>query len=382
MQRKSKNHHPCRFFHLTYKGHHEFPFPTDTAPVKAFYCFEYATPKPGETGLGQPHTHVAIDYGVQTITWKNMVTAVKILLRREHEDNKTPLELRDQEPEVAIHPNWNTIYGYHHGFGNKTACPAESIKWIEGEEHISVHCRRLLKKPVSKQSPAETKQINFLFLNTNLSTLVDEGHIHLNQLKKLQDAKDIYNRIRQNHHEDVPSWPYGINEKRRHIWVCDKPSSGKTAMSRDLHTLYGAYFKNLSEPLYWQQYTGQQIIVLNDFAGSIPVSIIKSLTDGLGTVAVKGGHVAIHRAPIFVVTSNHKPHELWSKHFEVNPIDQVAIETRFNIIDARTMYNQLHCNAKLIPHFPTGEECQCSPRALPASPRTPYDHLIDIDFFK
>lgn len=364
------NYHKVQRFHVTFKGHIIPVMPADRGPIsRMFYCHEI--------GLnGTPHTHAAVEYSSRLYSKpdiiKYLLTFVKTL------DDQ---DLRNQQPDVATHTFWEPMYGYHHGFGETKTEPCSNVYWTHGDPVSPInHAKALLSKNKKPRSTRETQEVNQLLIKEDLAKLVDEGIIFLKDLPKYQLAKDLYNRLKKDAHSYVD---WFTKEKRRHLWVTDDPSTGKTAMCVQLSRSASVYFKDLADSKYWEQYTGQQFVVLNDFSGSLSVSALKSLTDGLCILGVKGGSTSLYPNVVFIITSNHTMSKTFAKHFEDpdKAVDHQALLDRFHQIDARRLYDILHMQTDLISCSPTGCLYHPPPPSKDQDSQV-HQELIDINYIK
>lgn len=363
------NYHKVQRFHVTFRGHLQPDMPADLGPIsRMFYCWEI-----GDGGT--PHTHLACEYASRVYSQPSIVRWLKEWLTHSPD---VPEPLRVQEPDVKSHSHWEPMYGYHHGFSEKKPEPCTQVHWLIGASITPIeHAKTLLVKGKRTKSAPETALLNKMLLEGDLCSFVDEGLIPLKDILKYQQAKDLYNRLKKNHHHYV-DWI--STEKRRHLWVCDGPSTGKTTMCELLSHSASVYFKDLADSKFWEQYTGQQFVVLNDFSGSISVSALKSLTDGLSVLGVKGGSTSLYKNVVFIITSNHPMDSVFSKHFEERPVDREALSHRFRSINARELYNILHMSLDLIPCY---KPCIYHPIDIDLQEQSPHDSIYqEIQFIK
>lgn len=353
----SNNYNKVQRFHVTLKGHLIPPSKllTDVSkPIKnMFYCFEV-----GSTN-NNPHTHVCIEFQGKFYNFKKLKEYFQIWLQSSSE---VPEELRAQHADITVHRYWEPMYGYHHGFSKNKPIEECCVTWLVGQAVKPLdHAKRILAKGKKAKSAGETAAVNKIILSGNLAEMVDEGLFPIEQLPKYYAARELYWRLKENVHEYI-KWVY--EGKQRHLWVQDKPNTGKTTMCEQLGEHASVYWKDLSDAKYWEQYTGQQFIVLNDFSGSISVSMIKNLTDGLSIIGVKGGSTKLYKRVVFIVTSNFTMAETFAKHFETRPVDEEALKKRFISINGNKFYEILHHSLSLIPCRPL---CRFHPDKAPQS---------------
>lgn len=342
------NYHKSQYFHVTFKNHVHPPVFDSDALTRGFYCHEVAEG-------GQPHTHLALAYSDKRFSQGDLVRRYRQWTTQNHEapnDNVVA-----HEPDVKVHRTWDTLYGYHHGLSEKESKkPCEAITWLTQAIPLSEHLKSIVSGRKKLNRP-ETAAKNRYLLETPVNQLVDNGDISVMKLETIYKNQELYKRLSSvvgNLTRDWPltNGPADITGKRRHVWLFDLPSTGKTAMCRQLGDTCSVYFKDLSDPKYWEGYRGQQFVILNDFHGSISVSSLKTLCDGGSIVPVKGSSATLHPRVVFIVTSNYSLDHCFSKHFETHPIDNAALRERFHLWNASRFYDYVHGELNLIPCSP------------------------------
>jgi len=150
----------------------------------------------------------------------------------------------------------------------------------------------------------------------SLPKLIEEGDIRWDQAKSAAYAKQVLMKAER-------------MEGCRGIWIQGKPGVGKSHKAR--HD-YGddIYIKPMNK--WWCGYTGQKIVLLDDFektAGPMLGHYIKIWTDKWEcTGEIKGGSVALNHEK-FIVTSNYTIGECFGHDEEL----LLAVERRFDIIN-------------------------------------------------
>lgn len=187
-----------------------------------------------------------------------------------------------------------------------------------------------------------------MYLNENSNDLVDSGYVSVFRKKALSEAKISYqlSKAKKTKLPDI-DW---IEGKKRHLWVHDVPNTGKTTMVKQLSEKASLYWKDLTDPKFFDQYIGQQFICFNDFSGQIPIASLKTWTDGGLLVSVKGSVTTLHNQVVFIITSNKSIQDTFSEAFGKDPSAKVALEARFLEIDAKDFYEYLK-EKELIPEF-------------------------------
>lgn len=163
---------------------------------------------------------------------------------------------------------------------------------------------------------AERIRINKRIRESDLNTLVDEGIIHITQVRSIKNAKlDLAQ-------EAVPYTAEGT----RGTWLWGPPGTGKTHYAR---TEFSSIFYIKPQNKWFDGYTGQKVIVLDDLdkGGTCLGHYLKIWADKWAcTGEVKGGTVNLQHEH-FVVTSNYSIEELWFEDEEMVS----AIRRRFKV---------------------------------------------------
>lgn len=121
--------------------------------------------------------------------------------------------------------------------------------------------------------------------------------------------------------------PYKPNDLRG-LWFYGKPGSGKTRFVHD--TFPDIYLKQQNK--WWDNYQGEKYVLLDDLDTDVLAHHLKIWADRYpASGEVKGGTVNLEH-DYFIVTSNFRPFEIFSK-LPQDTID--AIERRFTLHEVR-----------------------------------------------
>jgi len=120
-------------------------------------------------------------------------------------------------------------------------------------------------------------------------------------------------------------------------------------MVKQLAASASTYFKDLTSN-FWENYHGEQFVILNDFHGQFTMSDLKSWTDGGIPVPIKFGSGYLHENVVFIVTSNKSLVQTFEQALLKNPGELTPMIHRFNIIKARNLSMILR-DSNLIPEY-------------------------------
>lgn len=155
---------------------------------------------------------------------------------------------------------------------------------------------------------------NKVLIESSIKDLVETGQISFSQAPVIAKAKNVFFACLEPYRHSSP----------RGVWVHGPPGTGKTHDAREKYP--DAYIK--AQNKWFDGYTGQTAIILDDFDSEVMGHYIKIWTDQYPfSGETKFGHVQlIHH--VFYITSNYSPEELFSK----DPVMAAAIRRRCDVI--------------------------------------------------
>lgn len=175
-----------------------------------------------------------------------------------------------------------------------------------------------------KGAPSMEERIrkNKRLRDTPMDELLDSGELHMLDVRKLKNARlDLAQEIPAFAASDV-----------RGIWIWGPPGVGK---SRKARADYGDDVYLKAQNKWWDGYTGQKTVILDDMDCDVLGHHLKIWTDRYAcTGEVKGGIVNL-RHERFIVTSNFSIEELFEK-----PQIASALRRRFHVIHMDEKFNQ------------------------------------------
>lgn len=116
----------------------------------------------------------------------------------------------------------------------------------------------------------------------------------------------------------------------RGVWIWGEPGTGKTTLARSWIGKGEPYIKPQNK--WWDGYTGQWTVVLDDLDTGVLGHYIKIWADRWGCSGeVKGGTIPLLYR-VFIVTSNYHPMDLWNDDKVDNSAMRHAIIRRFIFI--------------------------------------------------
>lgn len=165
---------------------------------------------------------------------------------------------------------------------------------------------------------------NKLILEQPLHLLIDSGEISIYSYKLLRESKILYNLDKI----DVPDYM-----PKKCYWIYGKTGIGK---SRWIRTNFPGQFYEKPQNKWWDGYTGQRIVLLDDFdlKGECLGHNLKIWADCYSfTAEIKGGTIR----PVieyFIITSQYLPRDIFCQGTDETKWDvemKEAIERRFAI---------------------------------------------------
>ena len=176
-----------------------------------------------------------------------------------------------------------------------------------------------LQKDIQKR-----KEENKLLLTKDLPELVDTGEISIYSYQLLRSSKLLYSLDKTKAPEYMP---------KTCLWIVGKTGLGK---SRWVRTNFPGQFYNKPQNKWWDGYSGETAILLDDFdhGGACLGHYMKIWGDCYSFNAeIKGGTIRPN-FDYFIVTSQYTPHEIWCSNLDQAKCDdelRQAIERRFQL---------------------------------------------------
>lgn len=123
-----------------------------------------------------------------------------------------------------------------------------------------------------------------------------------------------------------------IPKKRETLVFIGKAGSGKTQKALDLLSDDYYFWNGHSDSKFWEGYTGQKEVLIDDFRGEMPLGLLLRLTDPWPDrkkplIEVKGGSF-IWLAEKIIITSNRDISDWFSF---IDPEDLAALKRRFRV---------------------------------------------------
>lgn len=150
--------------------------------------------------------------------------------------------------------------------------------------------------------------------NVELPEMVDKNPNLLMNYTKLKTNLASYKLDKAPHTN-----PFRTQEN---LWIYSPPGTGKTYYATHLYPSF--YLKPQSK--WWDGYTGQPVVILDDYDDPRLSHYIKIWADNYNTVGeIKNGSINLNYN-VFIITSNYMPLYLWPNDREL----RYAIYRRFN----------------------------------------------------
>lgn len=112
------------------------------------------------------------------------------------------------------------------------------------------------------------------------------------------------------------------------------PGCGKT---RSVYDEFKSVYSKDPESVWWDNYWGEECVLIDDFYGGISLPHILRVTDRYPIQGQnKGGHVEISRSTTtFIFTSNKEPEEWWGQFVDIGAFRRrVTVTRRFQLAEA------------------------------------------------
>lgn len=163
---------------------------------------------------------------------------------------------------------------------------------------------------------------NVQIIQTPVMDLINTGVIEAKEVCTIDKAKCAIAKHDGVNRSDLPKfWPYPITAKRRHLWLCDKYSSGKTAFLSYLQwVLDEKVYKLPEKPNGMIHYTGEPILIMDKFTASNGWNAkkLEDFTDGGDAIDVKYGILEMRTDLCIIIASNYTIEEVYGN----NGVDQ------------------------------------------------------------
>lgn len=187
------------------------------------------------------------------------------------------------------------------------------------------------------------KYTNKDVLETPLVTLVDEEIISIRDMPRLQAAKDFYFQEKarinlQNIGAELENtwtdpFPVDMEIKKRHYWIYStRPNLGKTTWLKSLSLKYKTSWYSCAES-FQVIYRDSQLVLLDEFAGKIPVTQLNQMCDGTYCYPTKGSRSIQLARSLVVICSNRTIIECYPKYHQF-------LEARFNEVCLDEYFNE------------------------------------------
>lgn len=168
--------------------------------------------------------------------------------------------------------------------------------------------------PAAKNVKGDTKARNEMILEKGVEACVRDGDINIERYKQIKQSVDLFkiNTCTAKNREDVCG-----------IWYHGAPGTGKSHKAREL---YGEDLYLKPQNKWWDGYTGQKYVLLDDFdkQGACLGHYLKIWGDKYACSGeTKGGTIPLQFEK-FIITSNYTPEQLWE-----DTEMRTAIERRF-----------------------------------------------------
>lgn len=275
----------CKNFHINYTGHYSISLPFEV--TKLCYCEEV-----GEEG--NPHTHC----GFQTVESISKNEIIKQL---------TPLLEIECSLEVSVHKNYESIIGYHLGFGDKARCtdPGLQVVFPSDFDCDNYIRNKIMHRPL--KTCQQVKEKNLMLLDKKPVEALRDGDIHLRG----------YSQYKKDWNEAITDIGFQLNIKEdriiapkfRHFWFWGKSNTGKTTFGKEMAKAAGEEYFMMPRNNDWKNYRDQKYIIIDEFKkGRIKIDELQEMVDAdQYQVNVKGSSKNLRSDCIFIITCRCDP---------------------------------------------------------------------------
>lgn len=291
-----------KIVHLNVPGH--FPYSMCGNPSQLFYCFEE-----GEENKG-PHTHIGAVLTEpmsknQILDWFEELNEDPDLPPWTDDQGNTRFGLQRYQIEIADgHKQFGSVWGYHYGFGKKTACePAPVWVTMTKEEVDQMIADRRHHSKITTCAQQSLKTLDLLE-RTPIQNL-KEGKIALRGYRSFcadwAEAMQDIGQVQQEENKAIELEP----EKKRHHWLYGESNVGKSYTAKNI-LAEGDYFF-APDNNDWRFYKGEQFIIFDEYRDEQvwPASRLQKLCDANGyTINVKGTSKLLRRDAVIIICSH------------------------------------------------------------------------------
>lgn len=212
-----------------------------------------------------------------------------------------------------LQKSFNVVRKLIPGHIEKAVAIAQAIEYCKKDGKFREKGNPPIGAVGKKCTMEERAKRNKRLRDTPLNELVENGEIHISEVRKLKNARlDLAQEGAAYEHDDV-----------RGEWYWGEPKTGKSHKARTENP--GLYIK--SQNKWWDGYQGEEVVLLDDLDTETLGHYLKIWADKWAcTGEVKGGTVAL-RYKKFIVTSNYPPEHFWPADEQM----QKAVRRRFKI---------------------------------------------------
>lgn len=324
---QSSNNNPKKNWHITVKGYLPKDNPIQWEDldkklniIKLFYCEEQ-----GEKNQTE-HTHI----GLEIMNPIRKIQLINSLLEI------MPHIIKSEQVDVNSHHSFQTIIGYHYGFGEKKPCEPKPV-WVKPNDfRVDEWVEVAMKSKNAKSSRAKASR-NAQLLEGDIEQLVSNGEVSLISVPNILKAREMFNNeltIKKNLEQAMIFYPYTSKKKQRHLYFCLPTNSGKTATIKYAQNVLGII------PFYWncnetfQSYKGERFVIFEEFTSKsykhLQLSELNALADGDKKISRKGQQDIIPPKNIVVIIISNFLIDFLYPNATYQALE--AFKSRFNVI--------------------------------------------------